>query len=343
MSRAHKNIPVFIPHLGCPHACVFCDQRTISGCTRFDPEAVIPTIEEALTTLPTGTAAEIAYFGGSFTAIDPMLMRQLLDIAIGYVVRGQVSGIRFSTRPDAVGEELLDVLSAYPISAIELGLQSMDDRVLALCRRGHDAATARDACRRIVARGIPLVGQMMIGLPGASEESELQTAQTICDLGACAARVYPTVVFAHTALHRMMECGEYIPLTDETAAARCAPILELFEERDVNLLRVGLCAGEGLSGDHVVAGASHPALGELAYSALFVRRMSRLLSEDPQGWQGKNVTFLVPSGKTSQALGQHRSVARALCENYGLIRVRVHECGDLQGTQVRLCKEQLPL
>jgi histone acetyltransferase (RNA polymerase elongator complex component) len=264
-------------------------------------------------------------------------MLQLLDLAQQYVDAGRVSGIRFSTRPDAVEDEVLDVLSRYTISAIELGLQSMDDEVLLACRRGHTADTARKACRRIVSRGYALVGQMMLGLPGSDAQKELDTAREMCALGACAARVYPTVVFEGTALAAMMRDGRYTPLSNAEAAERSAPILELLEENGVSLLRVGLCASEVLSSSAVLGGANHPALGEMCYGALFRSRMCRLL--DGLGGQAEGrriVCFDVPRGKLSQALGQKRENVQALCRRYLLDDVHMRESAELWGTQVKL-------
>ncbi len=332
----HKNIPIFIPHMGCPHCCVFCDQRTISGHSDFHLEDVKREIETALATIRTGAVAEIAYFGGSFTAIDRDLMVNLLDLAQSYVDAEQVSGIRFSTRPDAVGEDILDILSHYTIAAVELGLQSMDDAVLTLCRRGHTVTQAQDACRRIVARGYPLVGQMMIGLPGSTCESEMATAKRICELGATAARVYPTVVFDGTALAAWMKKGEYLPLTNDIAAERSARVLDIFEQRGVDVLRVGLCASDGLSSDAAIGGANHPALGEMAYSALFRMRMEQAIKASEIDRRGREVTFFVPRGKMSQAIGQHRTNAVWLMETFGGLRVNIKESDQLTGTQVVL-------
>ncbi len=330
----HKNIPIFIPHLGCPHQCVFCDQRAISGHGMFQFSNVRKEIERALATLPHDASAELAYFGGSFTAIDPDLMMRLLDLAQEYVRAGRLSGIRFSTRPDAVGDEVLDALSDYTVSAIELGLQSMDDEVLRLCHRGHTAQAARDACRRIVARGYCLVGQMMLGLPGSDEQKEIATAMEICDLGAQAVRIYPTVVFDGTPLATFLKRGEYTPLTNEQAALRSAHMLRIFEERGVQVLRVGLCASDMLCSSRVLCGANHPALGELAYAALFGQRMSELLKM--QQTKGRVAEFLVPYGKLSQALGQHRSNVTALSNQFALAGIKVYERQALSGTQVEL-------
>ena len=338
--QRHKNIPIFIPHMGCPHCCVFCDQRTISGHHTFEVEAVEAEIETALRTISQESEVEIAYFGGSFTAIDRTLMVRLLDVAERFVRKGRVTGIRFSTRPDAVGEDVLDLLSDYTVSAIELGLQSMDDEVLTRCRRGHTAKQAEDACRRIVARGYSLVGQMMLGLPGSTRERERYTAERICTLGARAARVYPTVVFEKTALALMMTSGQYVPLSLDEAVERAADVMEIFLNHGVEILRVGLCASEGLSSEAAIGGAYHPAMGELAYGALFYRRMSALLETSGQEWAGKTPTFLVPRGKISQAIGQHRANVERLKDAFGLSCVKVYESDTLEGIQVLLKDEQ---
>ena len=158
MRKIHKNIPIFIPHMGCPNMCVFCNQRSISGQKSFDRESVREKIWDALKTIPHGAEVEIAYFGGSFTGIERELMIYLLDVAESFVSRkddgyARVCGIRMSTRPDYINEEILDILSNYTVSAIELGLQSMDSEVLSSCRRGHTSHDAETACRKIKERG----------------------------------------------------------------------------------------------------------------------------------------------------------------------------------------------
>ena len=331
----HQTVPIFIPHMGCPHRCVFCDQCAISGQSGFDITRVREAIDTALSTLDPDAEVEIAYFGGSFTAIDRSLMLDLLSLAQFYVDAGQVNGIRFSTRPDAVGEDVLDALSPFTVSAIELGLQSMDDGVLAACRRGHTADEARDACRRIVSRGYALVGQMMLGLPSSDADKELATACEICDLGAGAMRVYPTVVLEGTALAAMMRSGCYTPIDNAEAVRRCVPILALLEARGVGLLRVGLCASETLASSRVLGGANHSALGELCYGALFLMRMTALL-DGCNLTKGRVACFDVPMGKTSQAIGQRRINVHTLIGRYGLSDVRVQESDALAGTQVRL-------
>ena len=305
MSVAHRNIPIFIPHLGCPHQCVFCNQHSISGSRSFDEGAVAAQIEEALKTVPAGTETEIAYFGGSFTGIDRELMIRLLDLAQSYVRAGRVQSIRLSTRPDMIDREILEILGRYAVGTIELGLQSMDDGVLFASRRGHTVAQAEEACLQVVAAGFSLVGQMMIGLPGASLESEVETARRICDLGASACRIYPTVVFAETPLLTMMRQEKYEPLSITDAVFRAAEVLRIFLERGVRCLRIGLCATEDLTDETTaVAGAKHPALGELVWNELYYQNMYTCLKNE--GLLGREVEIAVSKREISKTVGQNR-------------------------------------
>ena len=163
MKKKHVNIPIFIPHLGCPNDCVFCNQRTISGHGDFHIESVKDEIDEALSTISADTEREIAFFGGSFTGIDRELMIELLDLAESYIKKGAVSQIRLSTRPDYISKEILDILSLYSVKTIELGLQSLNDNVLLASKRGHDSKIAKEACRLIKERGFSLMSIMDTG------------------------------------------------------------------------------------------------------------------------------------------------------------------------------------
>lgn len=302
---AHCNIPIFIPHLGCPHQCVFCNQHSISGCADFDEREVPRQIDAALGTLPPDAETEIAFFGGSFTGIDRGLMLRLLELASGYVERGRVSCIRLSTRPDLIDREILDVLRRYPVRTVELGLQSTDDRVLLASRRGHTAAQAEQACREVVNAGFSLVGQMMIGLPGSTPESERKTAEFICRAGAASARIYPTVVFADTPLAKLTENGSYIPLSVSDAVCRAADVLEIFLAHSVQILRIGLCASESLSSPEMaIAGPNHPALGELVWNEVCYRRLYRYLRS--VGLLGQTVELTVSERALSKTIGQRR-------------------------------------
>ena len=336
----HINIPIFIPHLGCPNDCVFCNQRSISGHGDFDIATVRREIDEVLSTVREGDVCEIAFFGGSFTGIDRALMIELLDIAEEYIKMsgGVIRSIRLSTRPDYISEEILDILSRYSVKTIELGLQSMDDSVLLASRRGHTSEAARAACRLIKERGFSLVGQMMIGLPRADAESEVATAREICDLGADAARVYPTVVFYETELCSMSERGEYKPLETDEAVSRCARVIDVFERRGVPCIRVGLCSSDNLSSDDkVYGGANHAAIGELAMSEVYFGRICECLDElDFSDFEGKILTVYVARGCVSKAVGQNKKNKAKLCQKYGFKHIKVLEKNDILGYNVSI-------
>ena len=318
----HVNIPVFIPHLGCPNQCVFCNQRSISEHKDFCEESVRDEIEQVLSTLRPEDEAEIAFFGGSFTGIDRALMCRLLDLAESYVKSGRVQSIRLSTRPDYIDDEILSILSSYSVKTVELGLQSMDDAVLSACRRGHTAKEAEDACRAVVNAGFMLVGQMMIGLPAATPESEIQTAQKIIDLGASAVRIYPTVVFYDTPLREMAQHGHYAPLTVEEAVERTAPVLQLFRARALPCIRVGLCATESLTSPNAVyAGPNPPALGEMILGECLYQKVKEKVLESGLGGQG--IILEVPQKELSATVGQHRRNIEKLQRETGVTVHRV--------------------
>lgn len=320
-SIKHKTIPIFVPHLGCPHDCIFCNQRKITGVHEFDLSGVRKSIDDALSTMSEETKPEIAFFGGSFTAIDRDLMIDLLKIANEYLGRGLISSIRCSTRPDCIDDEILAILKKYDLKTIELGVQSMSDKVLEASMRGHTADSTAFAVSKIISNGFDFVGQMMIGLPMSTPEDEIECARFIAGSGAVGARIYPTVVFAETGLERLMLGGLYEPLSVEDAVERSANATEIFIERSVKLLRIGLCETDSLHGsDGAVGGALHPALGELCLSRIFRRKICRFL-DDMNIYPGASVEVTVPSGTLSKAIGQKRSNKEFLLDKYNLTKI----------------------
>lgn len=320
----HINIPVFIPHIGCPNACVFCNQRSISGKTYFDPAEVDGIIREALTTVGEEDTCEIAFFGGSFTGIDRELMLYLLNTAQKYVDCGKVQGIRLSTRPDYIDDGIIFDLKQFSVQTVELGLQSLDDGVLLASGRGHDAECARRACRELKAAGFSLIGQMMIGLPGSTVKTEIMTAEEISALGADGARVYPTVVFYGTELACMAQRGEYLPLTTEDAVMRTKEVLKVFYKTGVPCIRVGLQSSEKLADDsYVLGGASHSAIGELAMGELYYDIICGEL--DKLGYRGGELTVCVARGEVSKAVGQKKTNKQRICQKYGFKKMKVLE------------------
>ncbi len=326
MSR-RINVPIFIPHLGCPNDCVFCNQRTISGQQTFDVSNVESELDTALSTIPEDADVEIAFFGGSFTGIDRALMVELLEIATRRIVDGNANSIRLSTRPDYISDKILAILERFPVKTIELGLQSFSDAVLAASKRGHTSTQSEVACRLIVDSGFDLVGQMMLGLPRSTREDEIYTARKIVELGCTAARIYPTAVLCKTELAHMAEVGVYTPLSIDEATNRAADVLEVFIEGNVKVIRLGLCASELLF-DEIAAGEYHAAIGELARSEVYMRRIRRRLSEIGDV-SGREVTIFAPKGEVSKVIGQKRKNKLLIQNEYNVKRLAVIEMDGL--------------
>lgn len=314
MSR-HANIPIFIPHLGCPNQCVFCNQRTISGVTKFSLDKVESNIEQALSTLENDCEVEIAFFGGSFTGIERDLMIALLEIAKKFIVCGRVNSIRCSTRPDYISDEILNILKDYSVKTIELGLQSSSDNVLEISKRGHNFEAEKIACKKIVESGFNLVGQMMIGLPGSDIHTELETARFIIETGAVGARIYPTVVFRDTELCHMCIHGQYNPLDLDEAISRSAAVLELFIDSGISVIRIGLQSSDNLLSDSTyVAGPNHPALGELVEGEYYYNLICKLLSD--QNDSDEKIEILCSVGSLSKVIGQRKRNKLRLAERF---------------------------
>ena len=333
--KTHVNIPIFIPHLGCPHSCVFCNQRKISGHEKADFSAVPGEIETALGTLCDGQTAQIAFFGGSFTGIDRGDMIYLLSVAKKYVDAGRVESVRLSTRPDYIDKEILDILEKYGVRSIELGLQSMNDKVLALCERGHTAECGERACKMIKSRGFELIGQMMTGLPGSTPDDDVMTAKKIaalCD----GARIYPTVVFRGTKLCDMAESGEYkIPTMDELIG-RTVGALREFYRAGVPVIRLGLQASDGvLDENNVYSDTYRPAMGEICYS-----RLCREIIEEKFPAGARDVTVLVAPRNLSMAIGQRGENRKYLKDKFGLRRLTIKGDGALSDFDVKILTEE---
>ncbi len=347
MKKRHVNIPIFIPHEGCPNNCVFCNQHTITqtadGGSKRD---VAPEIEACLATINADECeCEIAFFGGSFTGIPREDMVRLLKVAYEYIKAGKAASVRLSTRPDYIDDEILDILEKYGVKNIELGIQSMDDDVLAASGRGHTVEAVERACRLIKKRNFSLTGQMMVGLPGATTESEIETARKICDMGAESARIYPTVVFYDTELCNMAKRGEYVPLTDEEAAERCAKVYRVFAQKNVKLLRIGLQSSEGLEDENVYGGANHSAIGEMAVSRYYLDIMlgecEKLVGKSELFGDKVVLTVFCAEGEVSKVSGQKRvnkeKIRRFLSE-HGIetINIKIKESGDVCRNDVKI-------
>lgn len=327
MTPKRSIIPVFVPHLGCPQDCVFCNQRRISGSPEpATAEKTVEIIEEALSFLPKNTEKTVAFYGGSFTAIDPGLQEELLGSVQPYIKAGRIKDIRLSTRPDAVDEEVIARLKRFNVRTVEIGVQSMDEEVLQLSKRGHTAQDAERAARLIKAAGFELILQMMTGLPGDTPEKSIETARKFCSLNPDGVRIYPTVVIKDTELCDQWRSGEYREHSVQDAIELGADLLDIFENAGITVVRFGLNPTEDLSGGDAVGGAYHPALRELCESVRYLRAERRLLTEADRG---KTVRFLVPKGRVSQAVGQKRANAEALISEFGIKNAVFVECDEI--------------
>lgn len=261
----YKIIPIFVPHKGCPHQCSFCNQKHITGqLEEMTPQKARETIEMYLSTIDTEKfRTEIAFYGGSFTAIDIEYQTQLLQVAYAYVKKGLIKGIRLSTRPDAISIEILENLKKFGVTEIELGVQSMCDDLLVANERGHTAEDVKKAVRLIRSYDFSLGLQQMTGLYGDTHEKDILTATEICKLKPDFVRVYPTLVFNNTALARYYNDGLYKPHTVEEAVELCAKIKLIYEQNNIKIIRLGLLMSEDEAKNNFIDGPYHPRFREL--------------------------------------------------------------------------------
>ena len=338
MSAREHILPVFVPHFGCPHDCVFCNQRHISG-------EQLPATEETVRQMILGAEQrrdthgqlQLAFYGGSFTAIPEKDQLFLLQAAKEAIDRGAISSIRLSTRPDAIDDAVLRRLHEYGVETIELGAQSLCDEVLKLSGRGHSAEDVRRASRLIRESGFRLILQMMTGLPGDTPSRSIATAEEIISLKPDGVRIYPTVVVRDTALFTLWQRNEYREHTVEDAVSLCAQLVPIFETAGIPVIRIGLNPTEELSAGAAVAGAYHPALGELVRSRILRNKAEFLLRGTAPG---SRILLEVPPENLSQMIGHRRENLRFLQERFTLSAVRVKTNSEIGDHEIRFFIEK---
>ena len=301
MLKKHSNLAFFIPHLGCPYKCIFCDQNNISGeADIISPDEVSKTCSRFLP--QDGKGTEIAFFGGSFTAIPRDLMISYLEAAYPFIKEGRAEGIRLSTRPDCIDTETLDILKSYGVTSIELGAQSMDDHVLKVNGRGHDSQHVRDASAMIRNKGFSLGLQMMVGMYGADDpvQDALNTADEFIRLSPDTVRIYPTLVVRNTVLAALWESGKYEPLDVETAVDIASGLIKRFRSSGIRVIRVGLHSEESLQ-QQTLAGPFHPAFGELCESRIIRNEILE------KAGSGKEITVRCNPRYLSKVVGNRKS------------------------------------
>ena len=315
MKIRHFTIPAFIPELACPFQCIYCDQKKISGQIKIpEPDEIIQTIEEHLSTIPKRRSfVEFGFFGGNFTGIPLEKQEELLKLIRPYIKDSSISSIRLSTRPDYITHENLKLLKKYNVKTIELGAQSMDDDVLNKSKRGHSSEDVINAAKLIKSFDFDLGLQMMIGLPGDTYEKSIYTARQIVKLGASNTRIYPTLVIKDTKLEKMYNQGKYTPLNLEEAIKWSKKLLLIFEEANVNVIRMGLHPSENLlSGSDLVAGPFHKSFRELVVAEIWNGILKHLLKKE----KAKRIRIFVSPKEFNYAIGYDSKNKNMLLENF---------------------------
>jgi histone acetyltransferase (RNA polymerase elongator complex component) len=309
-------IPFFIPHAGCPHQCVFCDQKSITGKSALpDPSSIPSTISSYLASASPGDPVQVAFYGGSFTALPVEVQKRYLGAVQPFLSTGRIAGIRLSTRPDAVTPGILTLLKQYHVSTIELGAQSMDDEVLLLSDRGHTSTHTRSAVGLLREYAFTIGLQLMPGLPGDTAGRFHETVERVVSLKPDLVRIYPVLVIRDTPLAELHRTGRYTPLSLDDAVDICRDALERFEAAGIEVARVGLQPTEELERPGtVLAGPWHPAFRQLVESSRFLGLMRALLA--PGNGSGP-ITFIVNPVDLSSAIGQNRRNIHAIRGHYG--------------------------
>lgn len=301
-------VPFFLAHAGCPHRCVFCDQSLIAGTPRApSPEKVRESLEALCPSRRFDGKArrQVAFYGGSFTRMPPERQHAYLEACRPALRKGWMDSIRISTRPDEVSQGQLAFLAERGVETVELGVQSLSDRVLRASRRGHTGKQARDAVKRACAIGLQVGAQIMVGLPEDTGEESLRTAEELAELKPHFVRIYPLLVLRHTEIARWMRRGSYRALGLEEAVSLCTGMLRRFEEADVPVIRIGLQEQEdlGCDGGGVLAGPYHPSFGHLVRSSLFIEKVLAAL---PRGLPASSAVCLRVHPHDRALLAGHR-------------------------------------
>ncbi|MBU1138890.1 MAG: radical SAM protein [Proteobacteria bacterium] len=276
-------IPVFIPHQGCPCHCLFCNQLSISGKGEQEADGVTQvrqTIAEWLGYSRCHSEVQVAFYGGSFTCLPPARQEELLGAVQPFLRTGEVASIRLSTRPDCVDEKACEFLLENGVRTVELGVQSLDDRVLLASQRGHSSEDSVRAARILKELGMELGIQLMPGLPGETSISFLGTLRQVVELGPAFVRLYPTLVINGSGLAEQYRRGVYRPMTMNRAIALCRRAKEMLDQAGITIIRMGLQASTSLEKE-LLAGPYHPSFGELVAARHWFRRVRRLLASCP--------------------------------------------------------------
>ena len=334
----HLIIPVFLPHLGCRHHCIFCNQRVITRA-----ESALPSperLKRMVTTYLDYTVKrkqriQIAFFGGNFLGLDPAVIRSLLTVAEDFVTAGAVDGIRFSTRPDTIDSRRLELVAPFSIQTVELGVQSMQNAVLKKSGRGHSAADTVTAVQRLGQLPYEIGLQLMIGLPGETRAGCFRSVREAAELQPDFVRLYPAVVLAESQMATWYQAGKYTPLSLPECIERVKQVVLFFMRTRIRIVRMGLQANESAGiEDQILAGPYHPAFGHLVHCELFYDMARELLS--CSGLDMSAVTYDVHPRSVSRARGLRNENLLRLRNGYAIGELQTRSDPQLPTDALRL-------
>lgn len=333
-----KIIPIFVPHQGCTQRCVFCHQPHITGVslhTAITPHDICKTIETVLAEPKSkrkNVQFEVAFYGGTFTGLDPGVQEQFLHTVQSYIDSREIVGIRLSTHPKMFDEQIFALLAAFRVTTVELGVQSFDNRVLELSGRGHTAEEAEQTMKKLQRMGIDVGIHLMIGLPGDSHEGSIVSAEKAISLNPASVRIHPTLVIRNTRLEVLYKKHQYMPLSLDAAVETCKELLKLFRHHQIPVIRVGLQPTKSME-QNIVAGPYHPAIRQLVESAIMYEQMEVLCAG--RSSLGHHITFYVSPKDISTVRGQKNANLKKLRQRFEFTHIDVVPDDTLQRGEMR--------
>lgn len=337
MNKKYYIIPIFVPHLGCPHDCIFCNQKKITGSIEIvKKDDVEKTIDEYLSTIDRNNSyVEISFFGGSFTGIPIDYQIELLSVAKDALDKGRIDNIRLSTRPDYINDFILEHLKKFGVGVIELGVQSMDDEVLKIAERGHTPLDVIKASNLIKSYGFKLGHQVMIGLPKDNLEKDIYTAKEIIKLKPDFVRIYPVLVIKNTKLESLYNMGLYNPLSLDKAVEICKQLYILFIKNDIQIIRIGLQATDKINvNKDVVAGPFHPAFRELVESSIYISMIDYII----KGYfkNEKDLMIYINPREISKLFAYGKKYFKILKELYSNVNIKILQDDSIDRYKVKI-------
>lgn len=321
-------LPIFIPHAGCPHQCVFCNQKTISGQQTASSAAVQQQIDRYLQWIKPDKSNEAAFYGGSFTGLPAALQTELFQPVDALMADGIIGSVRLSTRPDYIDDERLELLKKHGVQTVELGVQSLDDRVLAAARRGHTAAAVHQAVHLLKKHKFTVGLQLMVGMPLQNFASLNETVEQVLQLRPDIARIYPLLVVKGTPLAALYQSGEFKPLLVDEAVVQSAYVYNKLTQAGIKVIRIGLQADEELcTKGNIIAGPFHPAFGELVYSHLLYEDLTPQLQKLLEQGAAK-IVLSCPVQQESQVRGLKNSNLKAWQQLAGATPIIIKPISD---------------